>query len=97
MVSSRRISRACSEAKYQGKRRAVASAQAGAPQIIMRAGFGEAALANVYNGKAYVIFLLECRNVASRDNMFSIFLQEVVAKVVHLTVEACLRVLWLSV
>ena len=39
-------------------------------------------------GKAYLIFLWECRNVASRDDMFAIVLQEVVARVAHLTVEA---------
>ena len=57
------------------------SAQAGAPQIILRAGFGEAALANVYNGKAYLIFLRESRNAVSRDDVFAIFLPEVVVKV----------------
>ena len=41
----------------RGRGTQVASAQAGAPQIVMRAGFGEAALANVYNGKAYLLFL----------------------------------------
>ena len=34
-------------------------------------------------GKAYLICLSECRNVASQDDMFAIFLQEVVAKVAH--------------
>ena len=65
----------------QGRGAHVVSAQAGAPQIIMKAGFGEAALANVYNGKAYLIFLCECRNVASRDDMFAIFLPKVAGKV----------------
>ena len=72
----------------RGRGAQVASAQAGAPQFIMRAGFGEAALANMSKGKAYLIFLRECRNVASRDNTFAIFLQEVVTKVAHLNVEA---------
>ena len=54
----------------------------------MRVGFGEAALANMSKGKAYLTFLWEYRNVASWDDMFAIFLQEVVAKVAHLTVEA---------
>ena len=54
----------------------------------MRAGFGEAALANVSKGMAYLIFLGECRNVASRNDMFAIFLPEVVVKVADLTVEA---------
>ena len=35
----------------------VASAQAGAPQFIMGASFGEAASANISKGKAYLIFL----------------------------------------
>ena len=46
------------------------------------------AFANISKSKAYIIFLWECRNVASRDDIFAIFLQEVEAKVVHLTVEA---------
>ena len=66
----------------------VASAQAGAPQSTRGASFGEAAFANMSKGKAYLIFLWECRNVASRDDLFAIFFQEVVAKVAHLTVEA---------
>ena len=57
MVSSRRISRAYSKAKYQGKGAQIASAQAGAPQFIMGANFGEAAFANMSKGKAYLIFL----------------------------------------
>ena len=39
----------------------VASTQAGAPQIIMRAGFGEAALVNVSKDKAISSY---CENVA---------------------------------
>ena len=35
----------------------VANAQAGSPQFIMRAGFGEAALANVSKGKTRPVFL----------------------------------------
>ena len=66
MVSSRRISRACCEAgpsrlrphtKYQGRGAQVASAQAGAPQVTIRAGFGEGALADVSKGKVCLIFL----------------------------------------
>ena len=41
----------------KGRGAQVASAQAGAPQITMREGFGEAALANLTKGKAYLIFL----------------------------------------
>ena len=53
----------------------------------MGASFGEAAFANMSTGKAYLIF---CENVAMlprRDDMFAIFLQEIVAEVAHLTVE----------
>ena len=138
MVSSRRISRACSIAKYQGKRRAgrkrsgrcttsyhegrlrrggvgqyvqgqrvshifvrmsqcclagryvlnlfargrgqsgaldcrgacaleVARAQADAPEFVMRARFGEAALASVHEGQDYFLVLGEFRQVASGD------------------------------
>ena len=42
-----------------------ASAQAGAPQSVMGAGFGEAALASVFKGKEHLIFLWEFCNVAS--------------------------------
>ena len=56
----------------------------------MKAGFDEAALANVSRGKAFLIFMWEYRNVASRDDMFVIFLPEVVVKVAHLMVEAFL-------
>ena len=54
----------------------------------MRAGFGEAALAYVPKGKARLIVLWECHNVAWRGDMFAIALPEVVVKVAHLTVEA---------
>ena len=54
----------------------------------MGASFGKAAFANMSKGKAYLIFLRECRKVASRDDMFAIVLQEVVAKVAHMTVGA---------
>ena len=40
----------------RGRGAQVASAQAGAPKFVMRAGFVGAALANVYNGKAYFLF-----------------------------------------
>ena len=51
-----KVFRACSKAKYQGKRRRT-SAQAGTAQFIMGASFGEAAFANMSKGKAYLIFL----------------------------------------
>ena len=52
------------------------------------ASFGEAAFANMSKGKAYFIF---CENVAMLprgDDVFAIFLQEVAAKMAHMTVEA---------
>ena len=57
MVSSRRISRACSKAKYQVKSVQVANAQAGTPQFIMGASFGEAGFSNMFKGKAYLILV----------------------------------------
>ena len=57
MVSSRRISRACSKAKYQGKRRAGQALRPAHHNFIMGASFGEAAVTNMSKGKAYVIFL----------------------------------------
>ena len=57
MVSSRRISRACSEAKYQGKRRAGCKRSGRYTTIYRGASFGEAAFANMSKGKAYLLFL----------------------------------------
>ena len=57
MVSSRRISRACSKVKYQGKRRAGCKRSGRYTTIYRRASFGEAAFANMSKGKAYLIFL----------------------------------------
>ena len=61
IISSQRISHACSKPSIRGRGTQVASAQAGAPQIIMRAGFGEAASTNFSKGKAYLIF---CEKIA---------------------------------
>ena len=41
----------------RGRGAQVASAQAGAPQFIMGVSFGEAAFANMFKGKVYLIFL----------------------------------------
>ena len=41
----------------RGRGAQVASAQAGAPQFIMGVSFGEAAFANMFKGKAYLIRL----------------------------------------
>ena len=57
MVSSRRISRVCSKAQVSGEEARRASAQAGTPQFIIGASFGEAAFASMFKGKAYIIFL----------------------------------------
>ena len=57
MVSSRRISRACSKAKYQGKRRAGCKHSGQYTAIYHGASFGEAAFANMFKDKAYLIFL----------------------------------------
>ena len=66
VVSRRRVSRRALKSdpvgyhhipSIRGRGAAVASAQAGAPQFIMRAGFGEAALVNMSKGEAYLIFL----------------------------------------
>ena len=56
MVSSRRISRAGFKVKYQGKRRAGRKRSGRCTTNYHEAGFGEAALTNVYNGKAYLLF-----------------------------------------
>ena len=45
------------KSSIRGRGAQVASAQAGTPQFIMRASFGEAAFANMSKGKAYLIFL----------------------------------------
>ena len=49
----------------QGRGAQVANAQAVASQVVMRAGFGEAALVNVSKGKAYLIVLGGFCQVAS--------------------------------
>ena len=56
MVSSRRISGACSKAKYQGKRRACYKRSGRYTTIYHGASFGEAAFANMSKVKAYLIF-----------------------------------------
>ena len=57
MVFSRRMSRACSKAKYQGKRRAGYKRSGRYTTIYHGASLGEAAFANMFKGKAYLIFL----------------------------------------
>ena len=45
------------QSQVPGEEARRASAQAGTPQFIMGASFGEAAFANMSKGKAYLIFL----------------------------------------
>ena len=57
MVSSRGFLVRVLKPSIRGRGAQVASAQAGTPQLIMGASFGEAAFANMSQGKAYLIFL----------------------------------------
>ena len=57
MVSSRRISRACSKSKYQRKRRAGCKRSGRYTTIYHGASFGETAFANMSKDKAYLIVL----------------------------------------
>ena len=68
----------------------VARAQADAPQFVMGARFGEAALASVHEGHAHFLVLGECCQVASEDYIFAFLLPDIVIKVAYLTAEAFL-------
>ena len=57
MVSSRGISRACSKAKYQGKRHAGCKRSGRYTTTYHGASFGEATFANMSKGTAYLIVL----------------------------------------
>ena len=73
----------------RGRDAQVASAQAGTPQIVMRAAFGEVVLAKASKGKANIIFLREFCNVGSAGRYVrNIFAKNAVLKVAHLMVEA---------
>ena len=66
----------------------VARAQADAPQFVIGARFGEAALASVHKGQAHFLVLGEFCQVASVGYMFAFLLLEVVIEVAYMTVEA---------
>ena len=68
----------------------VASAQADAPQVIVRACFGEAAVAGFNKGKVHLLVLGEFRKVAIEDNVFAFGLPELGVKMTYLTAEAFL-------
>ena len=69
----------------------VASAQADAPQGVVRACFGEAAVAGPNNkGKVHFLVLGKFRKVAMEDNVFAFGLPELVVKMTYLTAEAFL-------
>ena len=68
----------------------VASAQADAPQVVVRACFGEAAVAGSNKGKVHLLVLGNFRKVAMEDNVFAFGLPELVVKMTYLTAEAFL-------
>ena len=85
----RRISRVCPKALSQeilatpeirARGARVASAQADAPQVVVRACFGEAAVAGSNKGKVHLLVLGEFRKVAMEDNVFALGLPELVSK-----------------
>ena len=75
----------------RGRGARVASAQANAPQIVVRACFGEAAVAGLNKGKVHLLVLEKIRKVAMEYNVFAFGLPELGVKVTHLTTEAFLR------
>ena len=72
----------------RGRGARVASAQANAPQIVVRACFGEAAVAGFNKGKVHLLVLENIRKVAMEYNVFAFGLPELGVKVTHLTTEA---------
>ena len=72
----------------RGKGARVASAQADAPQIVVRACFGEAAVAGLNKGKVHLFVLGKVRKVAMEYNVFAFGLPELGVNVTHLTAEA---------
>ena len=66
----------------------VTRAQAEAPQFVMWARFGEAALVSVHEGQAHFLVLGEIRQVASEDYMFEFLLPGIVIEVAYMTVQA---------
>ena len=76
------------EIRARGAR--VASAQADSPQVVVRAFFGEAAVAGFNKGKLHLLVLRKVCKVAMEDNVFAFGLPELGVKMTHLTAEACL-------
>ena len=76
------------EIRAKGAR--VASAQADAPQVVVRACFGEAAVSGFNKGKLRFLVLGKFCKVAMEDNVFAFGLLELGVKVTHLTAEAFL-------
>ena len=68
----------------------VASAQVDAPQGVVRARFGEAAVTGPKKGKVHFLVLGKFRKVAMEDNVFAFGLPELVVKMTYLTAEAFL-------
>ena len=68
----------------------VARAQADAPQYVVRACSGEAAVAGLNKGKADLLVLGKFRKVAMEDDVFAFGLPELGVKVTHSTAEAFL-------
>ena len=68
----------------------VASTQADAPQGVVRACFGEAAVAGFNKGKPHFLVLGKFCKVAMEDNVFAFGSPELGVKVTHLAAEAFL-------
>ena len=68
----------------------VASAQANAPQVVVRACFGEATVASFNKGKLHFLVLGKFCKVAMEDNVFAFGLPELGVKVTYLTAGAFL-------
>ena len=68
----------------------VASAQADAPQGIVRACFGEAAVAGFNKGKLHFLVLGKICKVAMEGNVFAFGSPKLGVKVTHLTAEVVL-------
>ena len=72
----------------RGRSARVASAEADAPQVVVRACFGEATVASFNKGKLHFLVLGKFCKVAMEDNVFAFGLLELGVKVTHLTAEA---------
>ena len=72
----------------RGRGARVASAQADAPQIVVRACFGEATVAGLNKGKVHLLVLGKLPKVAMEYNVVAFGLPELEVKVTHLMSEA---------